>query len=203
MMPTSLRICNLAKLHVVGALGALVLVGCGSNVTESLSTKPDASVPDSSSAPGASVLDSSSTKAELRGLGGGYRGGVPLPAGAPCDNQLWTFTLDLVAKGLAWDFCDVVGDWSTASHYTPLAGSRTLSGSEFESARTALSAVYVSEENACSFDKETLVLTMTSAAGSQVYHDDFYSCGRPNPPYVESQGLDNLWFVLGTLAKSH
>jgi hypothetical protein len=111
--------------------------------------------------------------------------------------------LDLVAKGLAWDFCDVVGDWSNASHYTPLAGSRTLSASEFESARTALSSVYVSEKDSCGFDRDTVVLTMTSAAGSQVYHDDFYSCGRPSPPYVESQGLDNLWFVLSTLAKSH
>jgi len=153
--------------------------------------------------PGASVLVSSATRVIVSYSSGTY----PWPSGpvgAECRPGIWTYTLDLISQRLWWDDCSVVGDPEIADSYFREVGSTCLSSSDFESARAALSLVTVTGEGQCveyfgssPVSVTTTSMTLTGAAGSQMYGDE-----KTCEVAVGSEGLSNSEQILASLANA-
>ena len=141
--------------------------------------------------PGESVLIGNATAFAVVSSGGGFGPSVPVQ-GAPCAVGIWTYTVRIPTSELAWDRCDVAGDAADPASYTHATGSRVMSATELDTARSAARQVHVSDRMTCGADKPTYTMSVTTAAGTKVYADDFYSCQRTDQTYVKSEELDSL-----------
>jgi hypothetical protein len=147
--------------------------------------------------PGQSVLVDSTTSFAVVSSGGGFV--RPPPHGAACDPSPWTYTVHLDSGAFDWDRCDVTGTGEAPTDYAPSTGTRTLSGSELDAVTATARLVRVSNENICGADAPILHMTVTSPAGAMIYGEDFYSCQRRDPAYVESASLYDLVRALQAL----
>src|SRR5262245_58187282 len=82
------------------------------------------------------VLADSATSFSIDSSGGGLPGPIPIPAGA-CDPQVWSYTVHLDTSMFDWDRCDVSSPGTSAGDYTRSSGSRALSPTELDTARSA------------------------------------------------------------------
>lgn len=151
--------------------------------------------------PGESVLVGDATAFAVVSSGGGFGPSVPVQ-GAPCAVGIWTYTVRVPTSELAWDRCDVAGDAADPASYTHATGSRVLSATELDAARSAARQVHVSDRMTCGADKPTYTMSVTTPAGTMVYADDFYSCQRTDQTFVKSEELDSLSAELQRLGQA-
>jgi hypothetical protein len=141
--------------------------------------------------PGQSVLVASVTAFSVTSLGGGF-GPSPPPQGAACDPQLWTYTVHLDTSTFEWDSCDVSGSATDPASYTHATGSRPLSSAELQTAGSSARAVHVSERDSCGADKQSMFMSVSTAASQIIYGDDFYACAKMYDHYVNSDEISAL-----------
>jgi hypothetical protein len=114
-------------------------------------------------------------------------GNVPTPqAGSTCALRANedTLTLDRALQRLSWDICSPIQAEGSRT------GERQLSDAELAAAAGALGRVSPSSAATCGADDGVLLLDVTTAAGVELYADDFYS-GCPWGP------LEGRIFVTG------
>ncbi len=183
---------------VVKSLGALFVVAL--LVAAGCSNPGDDDGTDGAFAtqPGKSVAVASLTSATLTSHGGGLP--APRPAGAACNPQIWSYTLDLEGGSLSWSRCSVEGDRQDPASFVVDNGSRPLAASEQAGAETALRGVRVSARTTCGFDKDSWELAIAKADGTITYGDDFYACLPYYEHFVEYEGLEGLQTALSQLA---
>jgi len=159
------------------------LVGCGSGGF--------------ATAPGASVLAPTVTSVTLASLGGGY--GPELPAGAPCDAGVFSYTIGFDTGHLTATLCRLRGPFDQPASYMPLNDDLMLSQPQIATLRGAVRGIVVSDRTTCGADAATRELRVEASGADLTYGDDFYACLKMYQHYVKFEGLDNLGAVLQTI----
>ena len=152
--------------------------------------------PGFATAPDSSVLTPAVRKVTLTSKGGGLGGG-PCSAAGVCLTAIWSYTLSLDTKRLAFD--------GSVSQGNPLMGvpvmdDVALSAPQFETLTAAARAVTVSARTECGADAPERELRVESADAALTYGDDFYACVMNHDHFVKYDGLDNLQTVFVAIA---
>jgi len=152
--------------------------GCGGGgLSSEFATSPDAS-----------VLTPAIKKVTLTSEGGGLGGG-PCSASGVCLTGVWSYTLSLDTKRLAFTGSTLQGDPPM-----PVAGMAdvSLTDPELQTLIAATRAVTVSARRECGADAPTRELRVESATNALTYGDDFYACLMDHDHFVTFEGLNSL-----------
>jgi hypothetical protein len=152
--------------------------------------------PEFATAPDGSVLTPAVRKVTLTSKGGGIGGGPCSPAGV-CPRLVWSYTLSLDTKRLAFD-----GYLSQGGPTMPVLAMDdvSLSAPQFETLTAAARAVTVSARTGCGADLNERELRVESADAALTYGDDFYACVMNYDHFVKYDGLDKLQTVFEAIA---
>ena len=170
----------------IGLTLALVGWGCGGAVV--------GPSPGFATAPDSSVLTPAVRKVTLTMKGGGIGSAPCSPAGV-CLTQLWSYTLWLDTKRLAFD-----GSIADQLMAVPVMADVALSAPQFETLTAAARAVTVSARTECGADAPQRELRVESADAALTYGDDIYACVMNYDHFVKYDGLDNLQTVFVAIA---
>jgi hypothetical protein len=172
----------------LGLMVALAGWGCGGT---GVGPSPEfATTPDSS------VLTPSVRKVMLTSKGGGIGGGPCSPAGV-CLTAVWSYTLSLDIKRLAFN-----GYVSQGNLMMPVLvmDDVALSAPQLETVTAAARALTVSARTECGADAPERELRVESVDAAVTYGDDFYACVMNYDHFVKYDGLDNLQTVVAAIA---
>jgi hypothetical protein len=163
-------------------------IGCGGS---SLSGGGFATTPDQS------VLTPAVVKVTLTSKGGGLSGGGQCSAAGVCVGGVFSYTLSLDTKRLAFNGSVYEGN---PPMWVPVMDDVGLSASQLETLTGAARAVTVSAKRDCGADASDRELTVESATGALTYGDDFYGCLTTYDQFVTFDGLNNLQTAFAAVA---
>jgi hypothetical protein len=152
---------------------------------------------------GGAVYNGAVTRIELDSAGGGFT--APPPAGAACDSRgPSSFSVTVAGHQLAWSYCAVAHDGTSAGDYQPSQGSCALGDAEWTGLQPALRGLLIVDHSGCGADKPSEELVVTTAEGDLAYGDGFYGCleENKNRPVIKSEALEALGMALSTLARA-
>ena len=172
----------------VGIGMLMVVAGCGGG----LGSPPG----DFATAPGSSVLTPAVRKVTLTSKGGGLGGGQCSAAGV-CVGPVFSYTLSLDTKRLAFNGSVFEGDPIMTVLVMDEVG---LSASQFEMLTAVARAVTISARTECGADAPSRELRVESADAASTYGDDFYACLGDYDHFVTFESLNNLQTAFLTIA---
>lgn len=180
------------------SFGPLLALACGGSTSTSAGPGDASSDVNTNldATDGATVVPGDTTKIVLTETGGFT---FSAPDGSTCQMVDIRYEITLPSRDLTWKVCETA-DGGFDGPQSFATGSRTLSEAEYAPIDQALKAVHRATKTGCGADKPAVTMTVTNAAGSAVYDDDFYYC-RDDDGKVYVSGLDNVMSKIAAVAK--